>query len=261
MARRLIRCVALYLVLAAAVWAVVSMRLPSGVFAQEDPNRAALVVRFNDGSVETQCVSFSEPFISGAELLTRSGLEMKLDYNSGLGGAVCSIRGYGCAFPTQDCFCRCQGIRCEYWAYYHWLDGRWQYSQIGAGSHRVTNGALEGWSWGPGNFSSGTEPPQLTFDKVCASSAPAAFIPATAPTEVYPPPVGSLLTPAVRAQEIPAAHAVPAQSATSTPVYLALFPSYGAYLLFAAALVGVSVWVLERRRKATAVAASAGRRS
>ena len=261
MARRLIRCVALYLVLTAVVWAVASMRLSSGVFAQAGPNRAAVVVRFDDGNVETQCVSFSEPSISGAELLTRSGLEMKLDYNSGLGGAVCSIRGYGCAFPTQDCFCRCQGIRCEYWAYYHWIDGRWQYSQVGASSHRVTDGALDGWSWGPGNFSSGTEPPQLTFDKVCASSAPAAFIPAAAPTEVHASRLGSLLVPAVHAQEIQAAHSVPAQSVTSTPVRPALLSSYAAYLLFAAALVGVSLWVLDRRRKAATVAAGAGRKS
>jgi hypothetical protein len=136
--------------------------------AQGGDHRAALVVRFADNSVETRCVAFSEPSITGAELLTRSGLQI---IGSGE-GAVCSIAGAGCAFPTQDCFCRCQGLTCEYWAYYHWA-GSWQYSEVGAGGYQVTNGALEGWSWGAGNWSSGVEPPVVAFDEVCAPPATA----------------------------------------------------------------------------------------
>ena len=149
--------------------------------AEGGDHRAALIVRFGDGSVEKRCVAFSEPSIAGAELLARSGLQLIIDHTSGIGGAVCSIAGKGCAFPTQDCFCRCQGLTCEYWAYYHWVDGGWQYSQVGAGGYTVTDGALEGWSWGAGNFSSGVEPPLLTFAEVCpalATATPAA----TAPT-------------------------------------------------------------------------------
>ena len=94
-----------------------------------------------------------------------------MDYGS-QGGAVCSIAGSGCAFPTQDCFCKCQGLTCEYWAYYHWVGG-WQYSQVGAGGYTVTDGAVEGWSWGAGNFSSGVEPPAVAFNDVCAPPATA----------------------------------------------------------------------------------------
>ena len=141
--------------------------------AQGGDHRAALVVRFADNSVEKRCVAFSEPSITGAELLTRSGLQIIMDHTSGIGGAVCSIAGAGCAFPTQDCFCKCQGLTCEYWAYYHWVDG-WQYSQVGAGGYTdVTDGAVEGWSWGAGNFSSGVEPPVVAFDEVCAPPATA----------------------------------------------------------------------------------------
>ena len=146
-------------------------------------------MRFADNSVETRCVAFSEPSITGAELLTRSGLQI---IGSG-GGAVCSIAGAGCAFPTQDCFCRCQGLTCEYWAYYHWVGG-WQYSQVGAGGYTVTDGAVEGWSWGAGNFSSGVEPPVVAFDEVCAPPATAtptatatATPTATATATVRPP--------------------------------------------------------------------------
>ena len=118
--------------------------------AQGGEHRAGLVVRFADGSVQTSCVSFGEPSISGEQLLNRSGLAVVMDYNAGLGGAVCSISGYGC--PVTDCFCRCQGVLCEYWAYYHGSAGGWQYAPTGTSSYQVTDGALEGWSWGNGAF-------------------------------------------------------------------------------------------------------------
>ena len=121
--------------------------------------------------MQTQCVSFSEPNINGEELLQRSGLAVTLDYNAGLGGAVCSINNQGCMFPTQDCFCHCQSSTCEYWAYFHRTDDGWQYSQAGPGYYQVVNHALEGWSWGQGNFISGVELPLLTFTDVCPATA------------------------------------------------------------------------------------------
>jgi hypothetical protein len=158
------RGTAVLLLLSLMVWPWASIAA-----AQEGTNRAALVVRYEDGSIETKCVSFSEPEISGEELFQRSGLTVVMDYNALSGGAVCSIKGIGCS--VQDCFCRCQGSDCQYWAYYHWGDGGWQYSQLGASGYQVKNGALEGWSWGPGNFSSGTEPPAARFEEICARGA------------------------------------------------------------------------------------------
>ena len=153
--------------------AVVALPFATLAGAQDGENRAALVIRYEDGSLETKCVAFSEPQITGEDLLQRSGLTAVMDYNALTGGAVCSIQGLGCS--VQDCFCRCQGTDCQYWAYYHWVDGGWQYSQLGASSYQVRNGALDGWSWGPGNFSSGTEPPAVVFEEICAQT------PATAP--------------------------------------------------------------------------------
>jgi hypothetical protein len=148
--------------------AVVAFPWATMAGAQDGDNRAALVVRYEDGSVETKCVAYSEPTITGEELLQRSGLTAVIDYNALAGGAVCSINGLGCS--VQDCFCRCQGADCRYWAYYHWVDGGWQYSQLGASSFLIKNGSLEGWSWGPGNFSSGTEPPVVRFEEICTGA-------------------------------------------------------------------------------------------
>ena len=170
----------------------------SAAHAQGGDHRAGLVIRYADGSVQTQCVAFSEPSITGEELLQRSGLAVTLDYNAGLGGAVCSINNQGCAYPIKDCFCKCTGIQCEYWAYYHRTAAGWQYASSGASSFPVNDGALEGWSWGAGNFSSGVEPPAVAFDEVCAPPAtatptatatatPTATPSATATATVRPP--------------------------------------------------------------------------
>jgi len=155
-----------------AVLALLMMAMPQIVLAEDAVNRAALVVRFADDRVETPCVPFEEPAITGEELLARSGLApIVIDYGSGQGGAVCRIASSGCDYPRDDCFCHCTGTECNYWAYYHGTAAGWQYSQTGAGSHQVVDGALEGWSWGAGNFAAATEPPAITFEEVCGSGA------------------------------------------------------------------------------------------
>jgi hypothetical protein len=180
--------------------------------AQSGDHRAGLVIRYADGSVQTQCVAFSEPSITGEELLQRSGLAVTLDYNAGLGGAVCSINNQGCAYPIKDCFCKCTGIQCEYWAYYHRTAAGWQYASSGASSFLVNDGALEGWSWGAGNFSSGVEPPLVAFNEVCAPPAtatPTATATATASA-----------TPAATATSTPSATVRPPQDQTPPQVVL-----------------------------------------
>ena len=154
--------------------------------AQGGDHHAGLVIRYADGSVQTQCVAFSEPSITGEELLQRSGLAVTLDYNAGLGGAVCSINNQGCAFPAQECFCKCTGTQCEYWAYYHRIDDGWQYSQLSPSIYPVADRALEGWAWGQGNFFAGAKPPLLTFADVCP-------VPTPTPPPVSVPEPGTLL--------------------------------------------------------------------
>jgi hypothetical protein len=155
--------------LALVAWGMMG-RLPAQADGSEE-NRAAVAVRYPDGEVEMRCVGFDEPAITGEELLVRAGLSVVIDSAGSLGGAVCSIGGQGCRFPSEDCFCKCMGATCEYWAYYHWENGAWSYSQIGARRYEVRHGALEGWSWGAGDFQSGTEPPRLAFADVCRAGA------------------------------------------------------------------------------------------
>lgn len=132
---------------------------------QAPENRAGLVIQFGDGRVATYCVRFGEPSITGLELLNRSGLRPVAEVG-GLGSAVCSIDGQGCAYPAQSCFCQCQGAACAYWNYLHLIDGAWRYSPVGASGYSVTDGAVDGWAWGDQ-----AAPPVYTLDQICSESA------------------------------------------------------------------------------------------
>jgi hypothetical protein len=125
----------------------------------QQPNRVGLVVRFGDGSAITRCVEFSEPEITGYDVLERSGLDIVAAFDSGMGAAVCAIEGTGCS--AEEC------LTCSYpnyWSYWYLNSGSWVYSPAGASVHKVHDGDVEGWSWGIGE-----PPPAASFDQVCAS--------------------------------------------------------------------------------------------
>jgi hypothetical protein len=85
----------------------------------DEPNQAGLVAQLSSGEVVTRCIAFEEDEISGAELLTRSGLEVVIDPASFMGVTVCRIEGVGCDHPAEPCFCQCMGGgTCTYWNYY-----------------------------------------------------------------------------------------------------------------------------------------------
>jgi hypothetical protein len=135
----------------------------------DDGNQAAVIVLFGPDLVETACVSFSEPQISGLDLLSRAGIDLEAKYE-GMGASVCRIKETGC--PPDDCFCQCGGSECTYWSYWHYRDDNWQYAHLGASSYQVTHGDVDGWSWGPGSVTSALEPPSIPFEQICTDSRP-----------------------------------------------------------------------------------------
>lgn len=156
----MVAAIALAVLLAAAV---------RGDGLAQDGGRAGLVVRFDDGQVESRCVAFEEAEISGYTLLQRSGLALDVK-SEGQGGLVCAIEGTGCGL--DDCLCQCQGDPCVYWSYWRLGDDGWDYSAVGATIRRLSDGDVDGWSWGPGSVTSAIEPPAITFDQICAAGAP-----------------------------------------------------------------------------------------
>jgi len=184
--------------------------------AQEPTNRAGLVVIHGSGQVLKMCVKFSEAQITGLELLEKAGLELNVDPSNPVGVGVCSIQREGCTFPTQQCFCQCQGATCTYWSYWHLTGGVWKYSGMGTASSYIKNGDMDGWVWGAGTVSSANPPPQVTFSDVCpdptATPGPTAT---TAPTATPEP--TAVPTLAVIRQATPTPEPTNTRPPTNTP--------------------------------------------
>lgn len=147
----------------------------------QEPSRAALVVRHGDGTVITRCVEFSEPEITGLDVLDRSGLSFEADYGSSMGATVCRIGDEGC--PASDCWCQCSGTPCTYWGYHQLVNGAWVYSDLGAGAFKVRHGDVQGWSWGEADPQGGVHPPVIEFDEICVSSEAETAMPTDAPAD------------------------------------------------------------------------------
>ena len=139
-----------------------------GLISAQEGGRAAVVVRFDDERLESRCVAFEGSEISGYELLQRSELAIDVKSES-QGGLVCAIEGTGCG--VDNCLCECKGDPCVYWSYWQWSDDGWSYSPIGATVRQLSNGDVDGWSWGPGSVTSAIEPPAMSFEDVCAAGA------------------------------------------------------------------------------------------
>ena len=160
------RCWLAAVVLAVAVAAGAS---PSGRVDAQGPNRAGIVVSF-DNTTRSACIEFEEQEISGAELLNRAGFDV-VAAGSGRGAAVCMIDDVGCADPN-DCWCQCHGATCRYWAYFTLEDGNWLYSAVGASQRKVHDGDVDGWTWGLGAAGSAAKPASTTFEEICPEEIP-----------------------------------------------------------------------------------------
>jgi hypothetical protein len=164
------------LLVVATLGIVVCCVAHTGQVLAQGVQRVGLVVKFDDGSVFTDCIDYTGPGMTGEDVLDASGLPTVKDTSYGLGAAICKIGNDGCDYPHPDsCFCECEGATCEYWAYFH-LDqqaGDWVYSGMGASWNTVQPGDVEGWAWGNGEVGgSDVAPPLMTFEELCAPPVP-----------------------------------------------------------------------------------------
>lgn len=211
----------------------------TGVGAQEGEQRAGVVVQYGDGRVETACVAFSEPALDGVALLERSGLPV-IAQVGGMGAAVCKIGPEGCDYPAEGCFCRREGPRSIYWAFYTLADGAWAYANVGATSSQARDGDVHGWAWGLGESGEGAVPPVLDHAVVCGPAA-------AAPTQAAPrPPATAAQAPAPAPTAAPPAAAPAPTPAPTAPDRGA----WGSYLGFGALvlILGAGAAIVARRR-------------
>lgn len=136
--------------------------------AAEGP-RAALVV--DTGSeVLGYCVALPRASVSGFELIQLANDQHGLSYYATPEGFICMLANVG---PT--------GANCDkesepdFWAYWHGTSsGGWSFSGVGSRDYRVTDGDVEGWSYGRGTSGSSHPPPRTpaSFEAVCAQPDP-----------------------------------------------------------------------------------------
>jgi hypothetical protein len=213
---------------------LLALVVASSAGAQERLNRAGLVIQYGDGEVQTACVRFAEPEISGLELIERAGVPVVAQV-SGMGAAVCKIGPDGCDYPGESCFCQRDGPRALYWAYYLREGEGWRYATQSAGAVRVRDGAVQGWAWGLGESGSGAVPPLLDIDAICVAPAtPAAAAPTGAPAA----------TESLPAATVPAPTAAPAAAPAGGG-----WTSYGGFALIALLLAGAGALAARRRRQ------------
>ena len=114
--------------------------LVPGVAQAQGPDKAQVIVQFDDTHLTVRPISFTAP-ISGLIALQLTGLNVTTQ-SFGWGTAVCAIEGVGC--PADNCFCD----PTNFWSYNYWDGSAWQSYMVGADSSTVNNGAVEGWRWG-----------------------------------------------------------------------------------------------------------------
>jgi hypothetical protein len=114
-----------------------------------EAGRAAVVVIHGDGTRQSACIDLDSGELTGTELLSRVGWDYQIDAGNAMGVLVCRIDGEGCAFPTEDCMCRCRPSEpCQYWAYFNRdPGGPWTYGAFGASQRRVVDGSMDAWVW------------------------------------------------------------------------------------------------------------------
>jgi hypothetical protein len=175
------------------------------------PNQIGLVIVHGDGSATTRCIEFSEPQLTGYDVLARSQLNLSLSADA-MGAAICGIDGEGCTVPQEDCFCQMNQNPPLYWSYWQVKEGQWSYSSLGASNTTVQPGSVEGWVWGPGNVNAATPPPAYSLDQICAAAT-------ATPTLTFTPLPSP--TPPSTATDVPTPipTVTPLPSPTFTPTY------------------------------------------
>jgi len=160
----------------------------------------AVVVIDTGTSVRSVVIHFDAP-ITGVKALQLAGGNPDLLGFDGQGAAVCAIDGVG-NNPTQsECL---QGPNLEFWGYYRSVNGGWRFSQQGAGSTSVSDGAVEGWRYG-------RVPPAPA-----ASASFCAYV-SCAPPPTDPPPATTVPTAAPPVVVAPGAVTDPGSATTLAP--------------------------------------------
>jgi hypothetical protein len=185
--------------------------------------QAGLAIFYGNESFFDACVSFAGNSISGLDLLQRSGLRIETATNPNQGSAVCKIEDVG--DPANNCF----GSMPDYWSYWHFGEGGWEYSVVGAEQSQVVNGGVYAWTWGVGD-----PPPAISYQNICEGVEfvlPTATMTASPATDTPQPTEEPASLPAT----------LPTQAVEQAP---AAQTSMGTYLLYTSILLVLGALII-----------------
>jgi prenyltransferase beta subunit len=117
--------------------------------------RAGIVVRHSNSEIRQTCVNFSEPTISGLELLYRAGMNPVLD-----NGFIVELDGERAKSFNEP------GASDDYWSYWNLANSQWQYARLGATYNQIHDGEIDGWQRGNSTLLLAL----VSFEQICPTT-------------------------------------------------------------------------------------------
>jgi hypothetical protein len=136
--------------------------------AQDENAQVGVVIKSEGGQTNTYCVTLPADKNTGLDALEATKLDASIQRGP-LGASVCRLENVGCTIPAESCFCKCQGSKCNYWAYYYQEDGKWKYSSVSSTARKLKTGAVEGWLWNENSATPANALPDVTFEAICSA--------------------------------------------------------------------------------------------
>lgn len=123
-----------------------------------------VILRFDASDASRRyCVPFDGELVTGLEALESTGLDVATkQFGGSLGTAVCMISGVG--NRTSDC-----PSASGHWHYWHFAEGGWVESSVGASIYQIRADSVEGWTWEAG--STPTPPSAEAMNQPCESAS------------------------------------------------------------------------------------------
>ena len=221
--------------------------LSLSVASADGPIQVGLYIQYEDGSTLTQCVELDGPDATGLDVLRKAELDLVFETGGFLGTAICKIGETGCDYPTQDCFCQCPGIPCQYWTYWLADEGGWRISPLGVSARVLKDGDVDGWVWGDDQ----TAPPErLLIEDICATAPTptsvdseeqdSTFTPSPTITAIAPTPTQTVARPEPPQSPTQTPQAIMAATPTALPPVSVEDSSKGELPVFVWLIIGLS---------------------
>jgi hypothetical protein len=209
-------------------------------------HHVALVVEHGNGSTVRLCIGFDAASISGADVLSASGLEVATTQYGSLGNAVCQIDHEPATYPPG-----CWTATSDYWAMFvSRRGGAWQPAAQGIASEMFAGGDAEGFRYEAQTSQAVPPSPARTCTLTASAPTTAAAATSNAAPGVSPAaPRGATPSDTASSSATPGVAAVPQPPVLRTGAAAGVSPGLLGGIVAAGALLGLLGAQLAVRRR------------